>query len=119
MVRSEYRLLPAAKYRPFDWYAERISEQQAVLDELDVSPSAMRSWCWCRTYLAGEPIGPKALGELLECARRRDGSHRPGRCRPSWSTAESGSGLGSVYRLRLELPQVDSSALTLGRVDDD
>jgi arsenite-transporting ATPase len=32
---------------------------------------------------------------------------------------ESGSGLESVYRLRLQLPQVDSGALTLGRVDDD
>jgi arsenite-transporting ATPase len=32
---------------------------------------------------------------------------------------ESGSGLHSVYRLRLQLPQVDPGALTLGRVDDD
>jgi arsenite/tail-anchored protein-transporting ATPase len=32
---------------------------------------------------------------------------------------ESGSGLEAVYRMRLELPQVDSSALSLGRVDDD
>jgi arsenite-transporting ATPase len=32
---------------------------------------------------------------------------------------ESGSGLEAVYRLRLELPQVDSTALALGRVDDD
>jgi arsenite-transporting ATPase len=32
---------------------------------------------------------------------------------------ESGSGLDAVYRLRLELPQVDSSALSLGRVGDD
>jgi len=65
-----------------------------------------------------EPIGPKALGELLECARRRDGSPPPGPVRPVVDR-ESGSGLEAVYRLRLELPQVDSAALTLGRVDDD
>ena len=32
---------------------------------------------------------------------------------------ESGSGLEAVYRMRLELPQVDSGTLALGRVDDD
>jgi arsenite-transporting ATPase len=32
---------------------------------------------------------------------------------------ESGKGLDAVYRLRVELPQVDSTALSLGRVDDD
>jgi arsenite/tail-anchored protein-transporting ATPase len=32
---------------------------------------------------------------------------------------ESGSGLESVYRLRLALPQLDAGTLTLGRVDDD
>jgi arsenite-transporting ATPase len=32
---------------------------------------------------------------------------------------ESGTGLEAVYRLRIELPQVDPGSLTLGRVDDD
>jgi arsenite-transporting ATPase len=32
---------------------------------------------------------------------------------------ESGTGLEAVYRMRLELPQVDPGSLTLGRVDDD
>jgi len=32
---------------------------------------------------------------------------------------ESGSGLGSIYWLRLTLPQLDPGTLTLGRVDDD
>ena len=110
----EYRNLP--EHPAFDWYAERISEQQAVLDELDATIGDVQ--LVLVPHLAGEPIGPKALGELLECARRRDGSPPPGPLRPVVDR-ESGSGFGSVYRLRLELPQVDSSALTLGRVDDD
>ena len=110
----EYRNLP--EHPAFDWYAERISEQQAVLDELDATIGDVQ--LVLVPHLAGEPIGPKALGELLECARRRDGSPPPGPLRPVVDR-ESGSGLGSVYRLRLELPQVDPGALTLGRVDDD
>jgi arsenite/tail-anchored protein-transporting ATPase len=110
----EYRNLP--DHPAVDWYAERISEQRAVLDELDATIGDVQ--LVLVPHLAGEPIGPKALGELLEFARRRDGSAPPGPLRPVVDR-ESGSGLGSVYRLRLELPQVDSSALTLGRVDDD
>jgi arsenite/tail-anchored protein-transporting ATPase len=110
----EYRNLP--EHPAFDWYAERISEQQAVLDGLDATIGDVA--LVMVPHMAGEPIGPKALAELLECARRRDGSPPPGPLRPIVDR-ESGSGLGSVYRLRLELPQVDSSALTLGRVDDE
>jgi arsenite-transporting ATPase len=110
----EYRNLPA--HPAFDWYAERISEQQAVLDQLNATIGDVQ--LVLVPHVAGEPIGPKALGELLECARKRDGSPPPGPLRPVVDR-ESGSGLGSVYRLRLELPQIDSTALTLGRVDDD
>jgi arsenite/tail-anchored protein-transporting ATPase len=110
----EYRNLP--EHPAFDWYSERISEQQAVLDELDAAIGDVQ--LVLVPHLAGEPIGAKALGELLECARRRDGSPPPGPLRPIVDR-ESGSGLSSVYRLRLELPQIDSNALTLGRVDDD
>ena len=110
----EYRNLP--EHPAFDWYAERISEQRAVLDELDATIGDVQ--LVLVPHLAGEPIGAKALGELLDCARRRDGSSPPGPLRPIVDR-ESGSGLSSVYRLRLELPQVESSSLSLGRVDDD
>jgi arsenite-transporting ATPase len=110
----EYRNLP--EHPAFDWYSERISEQQAVLDELDTTIGDVQ--LVMVPHLAGEPIGAKALGELLESARRRDGSPPPGPLRPIVDR-ESGSGVGSVYRLRLELPQIDSTALSLGRVDDD
>jgi arsenite/tail-anchored protein-transporting ATPase len=110
----EYRNLP--DHPAFDWYAERISEQQAVLDDLDTTIGDVA--LVLVPHLAGEPIGAKALGELLECARRRDGSPPPSPLRPIVDR-ESGSGLGSVYRLQLELPQIESSALRLGRVGDD
>src|SRR5689334_6931128 len=110
----EYRNLP--EHPAFDWYSERISEQRVVLDELDTTIGDVK--LLLVPHLAGEPIGPKALGELLDSARRRDGSPPPGPVRPVVDR-ESGSGLEAVYRLRLELPQVDSAALTLGRVDDD
>lgn len=110
----EYRNLPA--HPAFDWYAERIAEQQAVLDELDTAIGDVK--LVLVPHLAGEPIGPKALGELLDAARLRDGSPPPGPLRPVVDR-ESGTGLDAVYRMRLELPQVDRGALTLGRVDDD
>ncbi|WP_193047356.1 ArsA family ATPase [Mycolicibacterium baixiangningiae] len=110
----EYRNLP--EHPAFDWYAERISEQKAVLDDLDTVIGDVA--LVLVPHLAGEPIGPKALGELLDAARRRDGSAPPAPVRPIVDR-ESGTGLDAVYRLRLELPQVDSAELTLGRVDDD
>jgi arsenite-transporting ATPase len=110
----EYRNLP--DHPAFDWYSERIGEQQAVLDEL--SARTGEAQLVLTPHLPGEPIGPKALGELLESARRRGDAPPPGPLRPVVDL-ESGSGLGSVYRMRLELPQVDTGTLTLGRVDDD
>jgi arsenite-transporting ATPase len=110
----EYRNLP--EHPAFDWYSERICEQQAVLAELDTTIGDVQ--LVLVPHLAGEPIGPKALGELLDSARRRDGMPPPRPPRPIVDR-ESGTGLEATYRLRLELPHVDSAALTLGRVDDD
>jgi arsenite-transporting ATPase len=110
----EYRNLP--EHPAFGWYAERIAEQKSVLDHLDTVIGDVA--LVLVPHLPGEPIGPKALGELLDAARRRDGSAPPAPVRPTVDR-ESGTGLDAVYRLRLELPQVDSGALTLGRVDDD
>jgi arsenite/tail-anchored protein-transporting ATPase len=110
----EYHSLPA--HPAFYWYAERISEQHAVLDELDAAVGDVA--LVLTPHLSGEPIGPKALGGLLDSARRRGGAPPPGPLRPIVDL-ESGSGLESVYRLRLALPQLDPGALTLGRVDDD
>lgn len=110
----EYHNLP--DHPAFTWYAERISEQRAVLDELDAAIGDVA--LVLTPHLPGEPIGAKALGGLLDSARRRGGAAPPGPLRPTVDL-ESGSGLGSVYRMRLALPQLDAGTLTLGRVDDD
>lgn len=110
----EYRNLP--EHPAFYWYTERIVEQQGVLDELDATIGDVA--LVMTPHLSGEPIGPKALSGLLDAARRRGGAAPPGPLRPTVDL-ESGTGLGSIYRMRLALPQVDPSALTLGRVDDD
>ncbi|AKN18632.1 hypothetical protein B586_10245 [Mycobacterium haemophilum DSM 44634] len=110
----EYRSLP--DHPAFAWYAERIGEQRAVLDELDATIGDVA--LVMTPHLSGEPIGPKALAALLDVAHRRRGPAPPGPLRPLVDL-ESGSGLESVYRLRLALPQLDPAALTLGRVDDD
>lgn len=110
----EYRNLP--EHPAFYWYTERIAEQQGVLDELDDTIGEVA--LVLTPHLSGEPIGPKALAGLLDAARRRGGAAPPGPLRPSVDL-ESGTGLGSIYRMRLALPQLDPSGLTLGRVDDD
>lgn len=110
----EYRNLP--DHPAFYWYTERIAEQQGVLDELDATVGELA--LVMTPHLSGEPIGPKALSGLLDAARRRGGTAPPGPLRPIVDL-ESGTGLGSIYRMRLALPQLDPSALTLGRVDDD
>ena len=110
----EYRNLP--EHPAFYWYAERIAEQRVVLDELDATIGDVA--LVLTPHLSGEPIGPKALGSLLDGARRRGGAAPPGPLRPVVDL-ESGSGLGAIYRMRLTLPQLDPQGLSLGRVDDD
>jgi arsenite-transporting ATPase len=87
-----------------------------VLDELTATTGDVQ--LLLTPHLAGEPIGPKALGQLLDEARRRDGSAPPGPLRPVVDR-ESGSGLDAVYRMRLELPPLDATTLSLGRAGDD
>lgn len=110
----EYRNLP--EHPAFDWYSARIAEQQGVLEELDGAIGDLK--LVMVPHLSGEPIGPKALAQLLDEVRRRDGSQPPRPLRPVVDR-ESGSGLDAVYRLTLELPQVETGALNLGRAGDD
>lgn len=110
----EYRKLP--DHPAFDWYSARISEQQSVLDDLATTTGGLR--LVLTPHLAGEPIGPKALVQLLDEARRRDGGAPPGPLRPVVDR-ESGSGLDAVYRLRITMPPLDATALSLGRAGDD
>ena len=110
----EYRNLP--EHPAFDWYSERISEQRAVLDELGHHD---------RRRATGAGPAPCRRADRRQgawrTARQRAPARRFAAARPLRPVVdrESGSGLEAVYRMRLELPQVDSAALTLGRVDDD
>jgi arsenite/tail-anchored protein-transporting ATPase len=110
----EYRNLP--EHPAFDWYAERIAAQQAALT--DFTRMTGDGQLVLLPHRSCEPIGPKALGDLLDCARRRGGVPPGGPLRPVVDQ-ESGSGVGAVYRVRIELPQVDTAALALGRAGDD
>jgi arsenite-transporting ATPase len=110
----EYRNLP--DHPAFDWYTERIAEQEAVLGELAATIGDVE--LVLAPHLASEPIGPKALIELLDAVRRLGGSPPPGPIQPVVDR-ESGAGLEAVYRLRLQLPQVDPGSLALGRAGDD
>ena len=110
----EYRNLP--DHPAFGWYAERISEQTAVLDGLASMTGGVE--LVLVPHLASEPIGVKALAELVAAARRRHGAPPPAPLR-AVVDRESGSGLEAVYTLRVELRQVDPAGLTLGRVDDE
>jgi arsenite-transporting ATPase len=117
LVRDEsYEYTSLPDHPAFYWYAERIAEQRAVLDELDATIGDLA--LVLTPHVSGEPIGPKALGALLDSARRRRGAAPPAPLRPIVDL-ESGSGLESIYRLRLALSQLDPGTLTLGRVDDD
>lgn len=110
----EYRNLP--DHPAFEWYAARIAEQKAVLDELSTTTGDLE--LVLTPHLPGEPIGPKALVGLLDEARRRGASAPPGPLRPVVDR-ESGTGLDAVYRMRLELPPLDATTLSLGRAGDD
>lgn len=110
----EYRNLP--DHPAFDWYSARICEQQAVLDELAETTGNVR--LVLVAHLAGEPIGPKSLAALLDEARDRGAASPPGPLRPQVDR-ESGTGVDAVYRMRLQLPQVDPGDLHLGRAGDD
>lgn len=110
----EYHNLP--EHPAFDWYMQRITDQSAVLDEMGEAIGDVEMLLV--PHLPREPIGPDALGELAESVRRRDGAKPPA---PLATVVEheSGSGADTVYRLRLELPQIDPATLSLGRVGDD
>lgn len=110
----EYRNLP--EHPAFDWYSARICEQESVLEQLGTAAGDLQ--LVLTPHLAGEPIGPKALAQLLDEARRRDGAAPPGPLRPVVDR-ESGTGLDAVYRMRVELPPLDPGALSLGRAGDD
>lgn len=97
------------------WYEQRLAEQDRVFVELEAE---FEGRALLRVPHTGvEPVGVEALRELAEGLVDVDG--RAARSVPRSVELESGSGLESVYLMRFELPLVDSSTITLGRVEDD
>lgn len=103
-----------------EWVARRRAAQDDALEELAKAVDHLRP----RTILSsvGEPVGLADLGEIAgqmysgdeDAAAVLDSIIPPIRV-----GLESGSGLDSVYAMRMYLPVVDASTLTLGRVEDD
>lgn len=102
------------------WYADRSDRERALVDSLAVSLGGLP--VLTADENGREPVGFDSLAALA-------GALYPAGVDPLTavdddSTAagvelESGSGVESVYALRLRLPLVDPSTLTLGRVEDD
>lgn len=102
------------------WYAERAERERAQLDSLAAALGGLP----VRTAdeNAVEPVGFDSLAALADALY--PAGVDPLTAADDDSTAarvelESGSGVESVYALRLRMPLVDPSTLTLGRVEDD
>uniref|UniRef100_UPI00319E25A9 ArsA family ATPase n=1 Tax=Rhodococcus oryzae TaxID=2571143 RepID=UPI00319E25A9 len=102
------------------WYAERADRERAQLDSLAASLGGLP----VRTAdeNAVEPVGFDSLAALADALY--PAGVDPLTAADDDSTGarvelESGSGVESVYALRLRMPLVDPSTLTLGRVEDD
>jgi arsenite/tail-anchored protein-transporting ATPase len=98
------------------WFEGWRSAQQAVLRDVAQLASGAKFVVVERS--AQEPVGLASLDALVS----EDGTvnAEPDERRGTPTVArESGSGLESVYTMTMHLPVVDTSSLTLGRVEDD
>lgn len=99
----------------------RRAAQDAMVGELRASLAAVtvRTADEC----ASEPVGLEPLATLADALFPAVAAPRPGDTpaagRENTVVLESGSGMESVYALRLPLPLADPSTVTLGRVEDD
>ncbi|WP_328820897.1 ArsA family ATPase [Nocardia sp. CY41] len=118
-----------AEHPAVQWYSNRRGEQSDVIGELR---SRMRGTPVVIAQHAGpEPIGLNSLA-ALSCAMESAGDTGDAALMLSDNQTEvdassgeplvlreSGTGLQSVYALRMHLPVVDAATLRLGRVEDD
>ncbi|MGG7102764.1 ArsA family ATPase [Rhodococcus sp. 24CO] len=70
-------------------------------------------------HVGTEPVGLAALGDIAVALGEGAAAQPHRHPDPITVTLESGTGLESVYAMRMYLPLVDPSSLTLGRVEDD
>ncbi|MFD4182028.1 ArsA family ATPase [Rhodococcus sp. NPDC058514] len=102
------------------WYADRADRERTQLDSLAVTLGGLP--VLTADENGHEPVGFDSLAALADALYPAgvdpltavDGDSPAQRVE-----LESGSGVESVYALRLRMPLVDPSTLTLGRVEDD
>lgn len=70
-------------------------------------------------HVGTEPVGLAALGDIAVALGEGAAAQPHRHPDPIAVTLESGTGLESVYAMRMYLPLVDPASLTLGRVEDD
>ncbi len=126
--------VPAADGSPhpaIDWYLQRRTEQLDVIADLRRRIPGVP--VTIAHHSGAEPVGPRALTALArDLPVRGNPAMTPpdpmlGEAAPESGEAagepevrwESGTGLESVFTLRLRLPVVDPGTLRLGRVEDD
>ncbi|MCK8670793.1 ArsA family ATPase [Rhodococcus sp. HM1] len=103
-----------------DWLAAQRRTQRSVLDDI-VSSVGDVPVLECERQ-ASEPVGLASLGAFARALYRDDRDVREPAAAdttPIRVQHESGTGVDSVYTMRMHLPLADPATLTLGRVDDD
>lgn len=103
-----------------DWSTRRRASQDAAVKEFEASAGLVRTRSV--TLCADEPVGLADLGAIAQQMYGRDedaAALLDANVPPIRVGLESGAGLESVYVMRMYLPLVDASTLTLGRVEDD
>ncbi|MBT2268857.1 ArsA family ATPase [Rhodococcus erythropolis] len=101
------------------WLASIRAAQALVVDELRRSTDGMSVTTVERA--CAEPVGLAALGEIAATFEGGTGtdSGTVGTADNIVVSLGSGAGVDSVYVMRMYLPLVDPSSLSLGRVEDD
>ncbi|MFC8044371.1 ArsA family ATPase [Nocardia sp. NPDC057353] len=109
---------PAAAHPAVRWYLGLRAEQLAVLDELRTAMPELP--VQVVEHRGAEPVGSDALAALSVPPHSPPMlGENPGEGPGPVVRWESGTGLHSVYTLRMRLPVVDPATLRLGRVEDE
>ncbi len=120
--------LDVASHPAVQWYLNRRAEQLDVVNRLQRGMNGIR--VLIAQHTGPEPVGltsMSALSYAMDPDERLNAdselSDNPAEVRTSSGgpvvRLESGTGLHSVYALRMHLPVVDPATLRLGRVEDD
>ncbi|MGY4100917.1 ArsA family ATPase [Nocardia sp. R16R-3T] len=120
--------LEVASHPAVQWYLNRRAEQLDVVNRLQRGMNGIR--VLIAQHTGPEPVGLTSLSALsyaMGPGERLNGDSmlgdNPAEVRTSSGEPvvrlESGTGLHSVYALRMHLPVVDPATLRLGRVEDD